>query len=176
VNKRLTVTCCAGLLLLPCARAQEHDHAMHMQHMMQDQNPAPAATASAKPKAAGKDTRQVVHFPTRLREETLANMRDHLLALQQIQESLSKFEFDQAGDIAEQRLGMSSMALHGAHEVGKYMPPGMREAGSAMHRSASRLSVAARDAGATGDLKPVFDAMANVTAQCVACHSGYRVK
>jgi len=176
LNKKLTTAFCAGLLFLPLAQAQEHDHAMHKQHMMQNQNSTPPETARVKPKTASKDTRQVVHFPTRLRQETLANMRDHLLALQQIQEALAKFEFDQAGDIAEQRLGMSSMPLHGAHEVARYMPPGMRDAGSGMHRSASRLAVAAKDAGATGDLKPVFDAMAKVTAQCVACHAGYRVK
>ena len=83
-------------------------HAQHMMHgAMMQQDAAPKA-------APVKDSRQVVHFPVRLREHTLANMRDHLLALQQIQEALAKQEFDQAGDIAEQRLGMSSMGLHGA--------------------------------------------------------------
>jgi len=174
MNKKMTAAFCAGLLSLSFARAQEHDHAAHMQHMMQ--SPAttlPATTPSAK--APIEDTRQVVHFPLRLREETLANMRDHLLALQQIQGALSKFEFDRAGEIAEYRLGMSSLGLHGAHEVAKYMPDGMKAAGSAMHRNASRLAVAVGNASATGDLKPVLEAMANVTAQCVACHAGYRV-
>ena len=168
MKRRLTLAAALAGLCLPLAQAEDHDHAMHMQHMAQGAAPAKQAPA--------KDSRQVVRFPTQLREHTLANMRDHLLALQQIQEALAKQEYDQAGDIAEQRLGMSSLALHGAHEVAKYMPNGMQAAGTAMHRNASRLAVAAKDAGATGDLKPVFDAMANVTAQCVACHAGYRVR
>lgn len=122
------------------------------------------------------DTRQAVHFPPALREDTLANMRDHLLALQQIQEALARQDYDLAGDLAEQRLGMSSLALHGAHEVAQYMPQGMREIGGAMHRSASRFAVAAKDAGATGDVKPALAALSQATAQCVACHAGYRVK
>jgi cytochrome c556 len=52
----------------------------------------------------------------------------------------------------------------------------MQEAGTAMHRNASRFAVAARDAGATGDLQPVLEALSGVTGQCVACHAGYRVK
>ena len=143
--------------------------------MMHDQQAQPLAP-SATNQASLKDTRQIVHFPSQLRVHTLANMRDHLLALQQIQIALAKEEFDEAGNIAEARLGMSSMGLHGAHEVAPYMPKAMQAIGSAMHRSASRLAVAAKDAGATGDMKPVLAAMADVTAQCIACHDGYRVK
>ena len=71
---------------------------------------------------------------------------------------------------------MSSLSLHGAHDVAQYMPKGMQEAGTAMHRNASRFSVAAKDAAATGDAKPALAALAATTAQCVACHGGYRVK
>jgi cytochrome c556 len=71
---------------------------------------------------------------------------------------------------------MTALILHGSYERAKFMPQGMRDVGSAMHSNASRLAVAAKDAGATGDLKPVLEAMAKVTAQCVACHSAYRVK
>lgn len=178
MNLKLISVLCSGLLVsIPVAQAQEHDHdhAMAMQHAMPRQGGSAESGVKTK-KAVGKDARQVVHFPARLREETLANMRDHLLALQQIQDALARFDFDQAAEIAEQRLGMSSLALHGAHEVAKYMPEEMKLAGSAMHRNASRLALAAKDAGATGDLKPVFGAMSAVTAQCVACHAGYRVK
>ena len=45
-----------------------------------------------------------------------------------------------------------------------------------MHRAASRFAIAAQDAGVTGDLKPVFAGLADVTAQCVSCHAGYRLK
>lgn len=178
MNKKLLAGLLIGSLGFPLVQAQEHDPAMHMQHMMQHDAPPTQPAASASPKTADKfkDTRTIVHFPTRLREHTLANMRDHLLALQQIQDALARQDFDQAGQIAEHRLGMSSLGLHGAHEVAKYMPEGMRAVGSAMHRNASRLAVAVQDAAITNDMKPVFEAMSNVTAQCVACHAGYRVK
>ena len=154
---------------MPLAAFSQHDMHMHEMH-------TPSAAAPAKAAKPPADTRQAVKFPKALRSHTLANMRDHLLALQQIQESLARHEFDAAADIAEQRLGMSSLALHGAHDVAQYMPKGMREAGTAMHRNASRFAVAAKDAGATGDHRPVLDALSQVTAQCVACHAGYRVK
>lgn len=150
--------------------AQQHDHSMHMRHHAQ-----PADSTKPAP-GAPKDTRQSVYFPKTLRSHTLANMRDHLLALQEIQEALAKQEYDRAGDIAEQRLGMSSLQLHGAHDVAKYMPKGMQDAGTAMHRHASRFAVAAKDASATGDVRPALAALAATTAQCVACHAGYRLK
>ena len=165
---RIVLAACIGLAAT-YTQAQQHDPAMHMRHQAQ------AAKATTGTMAAPKDTRQAVKFPKVLREHTLANMRDHLLALQEIQEALAKQEYDKAADIAEHRLGMSSLALHGAHDVAQYMPKGMQEAGTAMHRHASRFAVAAKDAGATGDVKPALAALAATTAQCVACHAGFRV-
>ena len=165
------ILCLALAAGLGAAHAQQHDPAMHMQHHGQ-----PPAQAAKAPQAMPKDTRQSVYFPKVLREHTLANMRDHLLALQEIQAALAQQEYDRAADIAEHRLGMSSLSLHGAHDVAKYMPKGMQEAGTAMHRNASRFAVAAKDASATGDVRPALAALASTTAQCVACHAGYRVK
>ena len=124
----------------------------------------------------GTDQRQFVRFPDQLREHTLANMRDHLLALQEIQEALGRGKEDLAAQIAERRLGMSSLSLHGAHEVAQYMPQGMQDAGTDMHRSASRFAVEAQNAGVTGDLKPALEALSKVTAACVGCHAGYRLQ
>lgn len=132
-----------------------------------------APEAAAKKPAA--DPRTAVRFPAALREHTLTNMRDHLLALAEIQESLSKGAFDAAGKVAEERLGMTSLKLHGAHEVAKYMPKGMQGAGTAMHRSASQFALEAQNASVTGDLKPALAALSKVTQACVACHAGYRL-
>ncbi len=136
----------------------------------------PSAHSQAGKGAPAKDLRVVVEFPAGLREHTLANMRDHLLAIQQIQAALAAGKYEQAAEVSERRLGMSSLHDHGAHEVAKYMPKGMQDAGSAMHRSASRFAVAAQDAAATGDLRPPLAALAEVTANCVACHAAYRLK
>jgi len=147
-----------GLLFVGVAVAQQHTH--HREH-----GAAPAG-----------DTRQFVQFPDELREHTLTNMRDHLLALQEIQEALAQKQEDKAARIAEERLRLSSLTLHGAREVAKYMPQGMQDAGSEMHRSASRFAIEAQNAGVTGDLRPALDALSKVTAQCVGCHAGYRLK
>lgn len=141
-----------------------HDPARH-EHATAPKGHTPAA-----------DHRVEVRFPADLRAHTLANMRDHLLALQEIQASLARGRFDQAADVAEQRLGMSSLATHGAHDVAQYMPQGMQDAGSAMHRSASRFARAALDASATSDTRPALAALAEVTGHCVACHAGYRLQ
>ena len=132
-----------------------------------------AIHAHAQPTA---DARVPVHFPAQLREHTLANMRDHLLTLQQIQDALARGAFDRAAEISEQRLGMSSLELHGAHDVAKYMPPGMQDIGTGMHREASRFAIEAASAGATGDVKGPLAALSKVTAQCVACHAAYRLE
>lgn len=154
--------CLSGLA--PLAGAQHdpmHDH-------MHDEKMAGAAGPG--------DLRMAVRFPSELREHTLANMRDHLLSLEEIQEALSRGEFDRAAKVAEFRLGMSSLSAHGAHEVAKYMPQGMQDAGTSMHRSASRFAIALQEAAITGDLRKPLGELAKVTASCVACHAGYRLE
>ena len=122
------------------------------------------------------DGRQVVDFPEPLRTHTLANMRDHLLAVHEIQQALADGAYDRAADLAEKRLGMTSLTLHGAHDVAAFMSEGMQPIGSKMHRSASRFAVEAANVGATGNVKPALAALAGVTQQCVACHAGYSMK
>lgn len=121
------------------------------------------------------DTRIHVDFPAMMQEHMMANMRDHLLALQTITQQLSIQQYDIAADVAEQRLGMSSMALHGAGHMGKLMPKEMAIIGSNMHRAASRFAVIARDAEIDGDLKYAFGALSEVIQQCVACHTAYKI-
>jgi hypothetical protein len=122
------------------------------------------------------DTRVLVRFPPELIEHTLANMRDHLQALQEINDALARGQNDKAARIAEERLGMTSLRLHGAHEVAKYMPQGMQDAGTAMHRAASRFAIEAQNAAVTDDLKPALAVLGEVMGACVGCHAGYRLK
>lgn len=128
------------------------------------------------PGEPGADVRTPVTLPPALAAHTLANMRDHLAALQEISEALAGGRNDQAAKIAEERLGMSSLERHGAHDVAKFMPQGMRDAGTAMHRAASRFAIEAQNAGATGDLKPALGALGQLMSACVGCHAGYRLK
>ena len=149
----------AAVLLAGCA-AGGAGPSMHAMHMAQ----------------AAPDTRAAVRFPQALREHTLANMRDHLATLERIQDALARSAYDEASSLAERRLGLSSLEAHGAHEVAPFMPPGMQEAGTAMHKAASRFAIEATNAGATGDAKPAMAALARLTAQCVACHAAYRLE
>jgi hypothetical protein len=135
-----------------------------------------SATHHAAHGPATPDSRQAVAFPAPMRDHILANMRDHLLALQQIQQALADGAYDRAADVAERRLGMTSLEAHGAHESAKFMPEAMQAIGTGMHRAASRFAVAAADAGASGNARPALAALAQVTQQCVACHAAYRVK
>lgn len=168
LRSSLLLAASAVLGVSSSALAQQHDmHQQHMQQMMQAQQD------QAKP---AEDARQLVAFPHEMRLHTLANMRDHLLALQEIQIALSREDYDTAAGVAEQRLGMSSLKLHGAHDVAPFMPEDMQHIGTEMHRAASRLATDANTASATGDIKPVLASMARVTQQCIACHTAYRVQ
>ncbi len=121
------------------------------------------------------DDRTRVEFPPMMREHMLGNMRDHLTALQEITASLASGKYDQAADVAESRLGMSSMALHGAAHMSKIMPKEMAAIGTKMHHAASRFALSARDADIDGGMGKAFGALSEVMQQCVACHSSYRV-
>lgn len=162
----MTAALAAGLGGAACAADAEHP----AHHPM-----GPAEVAAPKPEAV-KDDRQLVKYPNALRIQTLANMRDHLQTMGNIQAALASGGFDKASELAEQRLGMSSLEVHGAHEAAKFMPKGMQDAGTAMHHTASQFALVAKDASATGDLKPVLAALSKLNQTCVACHAGYRLR
>ena len=122
--------------------------------------------------AAGEQgSRQEVKLPDMMKQHMLGNMRDHLLALHEIQAALAKGELDKAGDIAEERIGMSSLASHDAAHMAPYMPKAMQDIGTEMHHSASRFAMTAKE----GDARRALDSLSKVTEQCVACHAAYRL-
>ena len=125
----------------------------------------------AQSDAADQDTRTKVDFPAMMKTHMLGNMRDHLLALHEIQVALAKGELDKAGDIAETRIGMSSLISHNASHMAPFMPKGMQAIGTEMHHAASRFAMTAKE----GDLPRALEGLSKVTEQCVACHMGYRV-
>lgn len=120
---------------------------------------------------AAEDTRQMVKLPEMMQGHMLANMRNHLDTINLVLLQLSQGKLDQAADTAEQRLGMSSLDKHGAEHMAQFMPGGMKKAGTKMHRAASRFALKAQE----GEVLPAYAALQEVTAACVACHSGYRI-
>ena len=125
--------------------------------------------------AYAEDSRTHVELPPMMQEHMMSNMRDHLLALQTITQQLANQKYDEAADIAEKRLGMSSLESHGASHMGKFMPKEMGAIGTSMHRAASRFAITARDADVDGGLEKAFGALSEVMGQCVACHAGYKI-
>ena len=122
--------------------------------------------------AVAEDARQRVPMPERMQTHMLANMRDHLAAIHEILANLGRGELDAAAEIAENRLGMSSHRSHGSHHMGKRMPESMARIGRSMHKAASRFALRAEE----GDPLPAYQALSEVTAACVACHAGYRIR
>ena len=121
---------------------------------------------------ADTDSRQLVQLPEMMQQHMMSNMRDHLVAINEILLNLSSGEMGQAAEIAEQRLGMSSLRSHGANHMAKFMPQAMRDAGTRMHQAASRFSVIAQE----GELQPAYKMLSEVTSACVDCHTGYRIR
>lgn len=134
---------------------------------------------AAPPAWPQEDGRELVRMPEMMQQHMLANMRDHLQALDEILAQLADGNVDKAGEIAESRLGMSSLEVHGAAHLAQFMPEGMALAGTEMHRAASRFVIAAQDA----ELAPgkeaqheVYRALGAVTSACNACHQAYRIR
>lgn len=129
--------------------------------------------------SAAEDSRELVKLPPMMQQHMLANMRDHLVALDEILSALAEGQTDKAAKIAEKRLGMSSLSLHGAAHLGKFMPETMGKIGTQMHRAASRFVVAAQDAEldpGKGAQRMVYRALQQVTENCNACHQAFRIR
>lgn len=119
-----------------------------------------------------EDTRQVVELPEMMQQHMMTNMRDHLVAINEILINMANDELDKAAEVAESRLGMSSLESHGASHMAKFMPEGMRHAGTSMHKAASRFAIKAQE----GEALPAYKALSEVTSACVSCHAGYRLR
>jgi hypothetical protein len=121
---------------------------------------------------ASGDMRALVELPEMMQQHMLSNMRDHLAAINEILVYLASDELEKAAETAEYQLGMSSLKSHGASHMAKFMPEGMRQAGTNMHKAASRFALKAQE----GEVLAAYNALSEVTSACVACHSGYKIK
>jgi hypothetical protein len=117
------------------------------------------------------DTRTLVPLPDMMKNHMMGSMRDHLLSIEEIITAMGKGKLDEAADIAEGRIGMSSLAAHDAAHMAPFMPQQMQDIGTEMHHAASRFAIVARE----GDNLRALDSLSKVTQQCVACHAAYRI-
>lgn len=124
--------------------------------------------------SSGEDTRQFVSMPDQTRELMRKEMLDNLSALNEIIGYLASNNLDAAADVAETRMGRSSMGKHRGTNMGpgRFMPLEMRNLGWGMHDAATEFSEIAKQ----GDLQSAYSALQKVTSSCVACHYSYRTR
>ena len=135
---------------------------------------AAIAAATMSTSFAASDSRELVRMPAPMVQHMLSNMRDHLLAITEIQQSLGKGDYQRAADIAEKRIGMSSLDSHGASHMAPFMPKPMQDIGTQMHKAASQFALVAQESSADGNALRAVGALSEITKQCVACHASYR--
>ena len=121
---------------------------------------------------ANEDKRIFVEMPKMMQQHQLANMRDHLKSINEILLNMGNGDLDKAAAIAEARLGMSSLSLHGASHMAKVIPKEMGKIGTSMHKAASRFALKAEE----GEPLPAYKALQEVTSACVACHAAYKTR
>ncbi len=122
----------------------------------------------------GGDPRQLVLMPDQARELMRKDMLDHLSALNEIIGYLAANDLGKAADVAETRMGRSSMGKHRGTGMGpgRFMPLEMRNIGWGMHDAATVFSKIAKQ----GDSKSAYSALQGITSSCVACHYSYRTR
>ena len=124
--------------------------------------------------ASDADTRQFVEMPEQARKLMREEMLEHLSALNEIIAYLAANNLDAAAEVAESKMGRSSMGKHRGTGMGpgRFMPPEMRSIGRGMHEAATEFSQRAKQ----GDSKNAYVALQKITGSCVACHYGYRTR
>lgn len=121
------------------------------------------------------DDRNQAELPGHVSKHLMSTMRDHLNVLEEITFLLSEYKFEQAADLAEKRLGMSTVEIHYKRHVGKYMPKAMQKLGTGMHKAATHFAKITRNADKNKELNKALAALSGVIKQCTACHSSYKV-
>ena len=149
----------------------------HMQHM----HPVEPGPSDDTPRDTGpaQASREFVRLPEPMQEHMLGNMRDHLVTVNEIIGDIAGDKLDVAAKLAEQRLGMSSLALHDAAHMAPFMPKPMQDIGTSMHHAASRLAIVLQDASVSPTLESIREvnrALHEVTTACTACHAAYRIR
>lgn len=139
--------------------------------------------------AQAADAPETIDLPPAIRTQFFANMRDHLLAIHEIQAALGAGQFEHAADIASSRLGLKAASSAACRmkkpgmmqprddadnsALSKFMPKPMHKIGYKMHTAADNFAAVARSS--SGDYRKAIGALSQVTEQCTACHANFRV-
>jgi cytochrome c556 len=139
-----------------------------------EQSLAPEAVATAEllPSAAETldrmDTRTPVPMASAMANHQKENMRDHLLAVQEIVAALASDDFG-AVERAAARIGFTEQREQMCTHMGA-AAPGFTEQALAFHHAADRIAVAARDR----DRGRVLGELGATLETCTSCHSAWK--
>ncbi|MDP1825276.1 MAG: hypothetical protein Q8L48_18610 [Archangium sp.] len=126
--------------------------------------------------ALAQDARQLVKLPTPAEETLRLEMRDNLVALNEILTLTVSGKVKEAGLVAEKKLGTSVMGQHRDKPLearpGPHMPKEMHEVARQGHQTASAFAAIA----ATGNREKTLAALPTLNNACVSCHLAYRVR
>lgn len=121
-----------------------------------------------------QDYRQLISMPPESLAMIGADMRDHMAALSEITGLLAQDKLTEAAEVAETKLGRSSMGKYRGSEFapGMHMSPAMRSIAWAMHDAGSELA----DVAKQGDRQATLLSFQKLQNTCVACHQSFRAR
>jgi hypothetical protein len=126
--------------------------------------------------ALAEDTRQLATLQPAAQETLRQEMRDNLIALNQILTLLAANQVKEAGEVAEKELGRSAMGRHADKPFearpGPQMPREMHQLGISGHLAATDFARAA----ASGNRDKALAELPALVGSCVACHASYRIR
>jgi hypothetical protein len=126
-----------------------------------------------------EDPRTKIELPSDIENKMLVNMRDHIGALDDIIQAVQAGEYEKAEDVAESRLGWSSLVRRGDQEVADHWARPMQKMADQMYRSASNFVIVSQNASVEDSkegYQKVLAALGEVTSACRTCHEAYRVR
>jgi hypothetical protein len=137
--------------------------------------PTPAPPAPPPPAAPSgvldtMDTRVPVPLLPMMANHQKENMRDHLLAVQEIVAGLAKKDFDGISRAAA-RIGYSEQMGQMCNHMGAGAP-GFTEQALRFHHTADKIADAAR----SRDMPGVVGALGDTLATCTGCHATFKQK
>jgi hypothetical protein len=113
------------------------------------------------------DSRTSLHLSPQVKQHQLANMRSHLEAVQAIVGLIAAEKFDEASDIAHNKLGLTPEMKKMCNMFGN---DDFRDLGLAFHQSADELGNVLK----TGDVQASLNALHTTMNSCVQCHATFR--
>ena len=138
----------------------------------------PAMTDKFLPKVieTPKDNRELVNMPSPARLALRAEMRDRMAALDSVLQLMNAGKTKQAGEIAQNRLGVAVRGNHrrlpSAAQPEPYMAAEMQSMAFEGYKAASDFATVAL----TGDQATATALLPQLTGSCAQCHKAYRIR